>query len=483
VAVVDSLFAHARGTPDKAALIHNGRAVSYLEFAARIAEMRRLLEAADIRRDRVAVLCIGVLPDVWIIGLALRSLGVTTVCGRSTSDIDRLGLGQVTVISTVAESWPGLAAAAERAGRPLILAPSSVGAAALRVASDPPPQVEPGGHILLTSGTTGAYKKVLVSPGREAGNVATRAEVLGVSGRSVMALFDFGGWTAYGYQWPVCVWTLGGTVAFHQGPERWRGLAAPGLTHIMGHPQLLADLLDAPAEAVLRNDDAMLLVGAGVLSLAQWRAARERITHDVRALVGSTEAGNFTLTRIETPEDLAWHRVLPSCQLQVVDDDDQVLPAGRTGVVRVRTTGVEAYLDDPETSRAFFRGGWFYPGDLGMLRDDGRLSLRGRVTDVINVMGDKLAATPIETALRDALGARDVCVFSAAGEDGEAVHVAVQPGRAVTPDALRAALAAALPGVAEVLVHTVRDFPRNHMGKIERVALKAQLLPGRAGAA
>lgn len=91
-------------------------------------------------------------------------------------------------------------------------------------------------------------------------------------------------------------------------------------------------------------------------------------------------------------------------------------------------------------------------------------------------MGDKIAAAPIEAALRDALGARDVCVFSAPGADGEAVHVAVQPGRTISPDDLRAALAVALPGIAQVRVHAVEAFPRNHIGKIERAALKAQLL-------
>jgi long-chain acyl-CoA synthetase len=245
----------------------------------------------------------------------------------------------------------------------------------------------------------------------------------------------------------------------------------------MTQPQLLAELLAAPPGALPHDDAIMLIVGAGLMTQAQWRAARERLTSDVRALVGSTEAGSITLTPIEAPQDLAWHQVIPGCELQVVDEQDQPLPAGRMGAVRVRQNGVDGYLGDPATSRDFFRDGWFYPGDLGILRDDGRLSLQGRVTDVINVMGDKIGVAPIEAALQEALGAQAVCVFSAPGADGEEVHVAIHPGVPVTPDALRAALAAALPGLAQVRVHPVQGFPRNHLGKIERGTLKAQLFP------
>jgi acyl-coenzyme A synthetase/AMP-(fatty) acid ligase len=240
---------------------------------------------------------------------------------------------------------------------------------------------------------------------------------------------------------------------------------------------MLALILLAPEEVTLRNDAMTLIVGAGVLSQADWRAARERLTRDVRTGYGSTEAGPCALTRVETPQDLVWHQIYPAFQVQVVDDQHQPLPAGRSGAVRVRTSGIDGYLGDEETTRAFFRDGFFYPGDLGVLREDGRLQIQGRVTDVINVMGDKLATTPIETALQEALGAKAVCVFSAPGEGGEeAVHVAVQPGGPVGPEALKAALLAALPRVRAAHVHAVTDFPRNHMGKIDRVALKAQLL-------
>jgi acyl-coenzyme A synthetase/AMP-(fatty) acid ligase len=476
MAVVDSILAHARAAPDKAALTHNGRVFSYRELAARIARARSFLRGQGVGAERVAIICIRALPDAWSIGLALRSLGVTTVNGRSPEDVERLGLEAASVVSMAAEPWPGLAEAAARAGAPLALAPRDLFAGAAEAATPDFAPAPPGGHILLTSGTTGAYKKVLIDAADEARNAPARAALLGLTGDSVIDVFDFGGWTAFGYQWPVCAWSLGAGVVTHQGPERWRSLTTPGLTHALVQPQLLAELLATPQAVDLRNDAVTLIVGAGVLSSAQWRGARERLTGDVRNLLGSTEVGSFALTRIETAEDLAWHRIAPPFEVQAVDEHDRPAPTGTQGIVRIRTTGVEGYLGDPEASGAFFRNGFFYPGDLGVVRQDGRLSLQGRITDLINVMGDKIATLPIERALQEALGAQAVCVFSAAGEDGEAVHVAIQPGRPITPFELRAALTAALPGLAQVRVHAVKAFPRNHMGKIERAALKAQLL-------
>src|SRR5271169_558058 len=77
----------------------------------------------------------------------------------------------------------------------------------------------------------------------------------------------------------------------------------------------------------------------------------------------------------------------------------------------LRRNDATRLLDDEVATRAFFYDGYFYPGDLGMFGHDGRLSLRGRASDVINVLGDKIATDPIERALQDRLGAEGVCIL------------------------------------------------------------------------
>jgi acyl-coenzyme A synthetase/AMP-(fatty) acid ligase len=241
------------------------------------------------------------------------------------------------------------------------------------------------------------------------------------------------------------------------------------------HPELLARLLTAPPEIQIHNDAMNLVVIAGVLPEAQWLAARERLTTDVRTTLGSTEAGCCAVTRIETREHLTWHRLHRPEQVEVIAEDHRPAPVGQIGQMRVRMNRSASYLGDPDATSLFFRDGYFYPGDLAVMREDGRLALRGRVTDVINVLGSKYAALPIEIALQEQLRAQAVHVFSHPGQDGEEVHVVIQPGPLITPGALKTALLESLPRIDHVRVHRVKSFPRNNMGKIERAVLKAQL--------
>ncbi len=102
-----------------------------------------------------------------------------------------------------------------------------------------------------------------------------------------------------------------------------------------------------------------LVVTAGPLPRALADEARARLTPRIYTHYASTEGGPVTLTRIEQPEDLRWHRILPSCEVQIVDDSGHLLPAGQEGLVRVRPMeGVTGYLDDADASRTFFRGGF-----------------------------------------------------------------------------------------------------------------------------
>ena len=384
----------------------------------------------------MAVLCIHAPLEAWIVGLALRGLGVTTVHGHAVEDIGRLGLGAVGVVSNEveAEAWPGLAQAATAAGAPVTLVPAAnyLRAAAVKIGKvAATAAVPPGGHILLTSGTTGSYKKVLIDAAVEARNVKLRGDFFALSSASVVNMFNIGGWTGVGYHLPVCAWGLGGTAVIHYGPELWRSLTAPGLTIAFATPQLLAHLLATPSEIQIRNDALMLIVAGGALSQALWRGARERLTDDVRTCFGATETGPVALTPIRTADDLIWYRIAPARRVEVVDEYDKPLPADTTGNLRIRTTGVDGYLNNPAATQAFFRDGFFYSGDLGILRDDGRLSLRGRVSDVINVIGGKDRRGADRGRAAGSAGRRGGLIFSHPGRRGEEVQVVLQPGRAM----------------------------------------------------
>jgi acyl-coenzyme A synthetase/AMP-(fatty) acid ligase len=293
--------------------------------------------------------------------------------------------------------------------------------------------------------------------------------------------FNFGLWTAAAYGSSILIWIYGQTVVIHQGPDPHRSLSLPGLAYAVTTPALLARIMGAPPGSFPRNDDLQLSVLGGALSATLYNQVRARLTHKITTSVGSTEAGTWAVTEVESIGDLKWHKLTPGREVEVVDDHDRPLPAGALGQVRVkREDGADSYVGDPAATAAFFRGDFFYPGDLGVLDGKGRLALYGRVTDVLNVMGDKLPAAPIEQALEEALGVSAVCALSEQDADqAEALHIVIETPGPIEDARLRAASDAHLRGFPHAHFHFIDALPRNAMGKIERLTLKRRLIERR----
>jgi acyl-coenzyme A synthetase/AMP-(fatty) acid ligase len=473
------IHAHALQRPDTTAIVFNDRQVSYREFAALIGICRRQLVAEGLTgANGVAVVAIPSLKG-WIAGLALRGLGLTTLSAPSLAAAGSLGLRDIRCVVAVAgECWPGLdRLCADRGWRLIILPDPSVSSTWQDVTLEAPDwPVEPGGRILLTSGTTGAFKKSLFDP---IGHAAAphRLYVFGFSDRSLVNAMHLGAWTAIGYNVPANTWALGGAVLLSDGSQPYASFQHPGITHAFAMPQFLGELLQRPPNEIRYNEKLQLIVTAGALSRSQFEAARARLTNHIYTSVGSTEAGVFTLTRIEQPDDLQWHRVVPECEVQIVDDAGQVLPSGQRGHIRVRVAdGAIGYLGDEAATREFFHDGYFYPGDLGVFRSDGRLALHGRTTDVLNVQGNKVAPAPIEERLVDVCGVAAACLLSSrSGEGEEIVHVVLQSTARVPESELTAVLTKLVPVSFRAQVHYVEALPRNHMGKIQRDVLRQRL--------
>jgi long-subunit acyl-CoA synthetase (AMP-forming) len=67
----------------------------------------------------------------------------------------------------------------------------------------------------------------------------------------------------------------------------------------------------------------------------------------------------------------------------------QLAARNEEGEIVIRSPSLmSAYLDSPlETSQTLDGEGWLYSGDLGFLDDHGRLSITGRLKEIIMVKG------------------------------------------------------------------------------------------------
>ena len=459
-------------------MIYNGQPWSYRLFAQSIALARGYFVRRGFVGPGYALLAVRHLLDFWIISLALRSVGLTTaampsaVALRNWRDLPNVRA----VITSPGETWTDLASICSEQGLrllPVLLAGET--ALGLEAFEAPCP---PGGHILATSGTTGSHKKVLISPAIDADCMRRDAELLGLTQDTVYCLFSFAAWTGPGYKLAVSPWSVGGAVVIEQDRETFRALSRPGITHAVLVPSMLADILAAPVGAFPRNDTMQLAVGGAVMTQTQIDQVKSRITPRLFNWFGSTEVGAIAFTPLATPDDYKWHRLVPDRVVEIVDEADRPLPTGKIGRLRVDAAGgPTGYLHNEAATRAFFRDDFFYTGDLAVVRSDGRMALQGRVTDVINMQGQKISPAPVEEWLADLFGVSGVCLFAMPNDSGEEdICVVIETSTQIDSERLIAAINQKFPGDHRVRVSYVANLPRNEMGKVSRQEVRTKAI-------
>jgi acyl-CoA synthetase (AMP-forming)/AMP-acid ligase II len=474
-----NIFHHAQSTPQKTAILYRDYRISYGEFAYWIATARQFLGQQELRPGSVAVMVsVPCRLDAWALDFALRSLGLHTIAVRTPDDLHELNLRNVgCVITTLPEQSMPIPVGDDGYRLIRIPQPLYLGQRAGAVPESPHTTHPEGGHMMLTSGTTGARKKVMISAGSLAIRTMRQGDIYGISEDSVVHIFDFAMWTGAGYKLPFSVWDRGAAIIFHQNENPHLSLRVDRITHAIISPARLMDVLNAPAGEIPYHPEMLLSAAGAPLTQSLADAARAQLTPNIHASLASTEVGIWGLTRIDSPDDLRAHKIHPSIAVQVVDDGDRPLPRGQVGVIRVQAAdGVSGYLDDEAASRKIFRQGFFYPGDLGEFREDDRLVLHGRTSSVILVRGNKFMAEPIESRLQEALGVDAVCLISMSGEGAnDELHVVVQSRPGIGAADVSAAMTQVCPGAPGTRIHFVQQMSRNDMGKIDRISLRRHI--------
>ncbi|HXQ14412.1 MAG TPA: AMP-binding protein [Caulobacteraceae bacterium] len=465
--IVNQIYRWAREQPGKTALICNHRRVDYATLARAIEATRVFLEGQALPASTVAAFVSPNMFDAWMFVMAARTLGLTTIVVETPAQAEALMLRNVSCLVAPQRQQVNLHTG-DLAGVRRVVIPEEIYVGVN--AGDPPrplPERPLGGHILYTSGTTGAYKKLLVDGAAEDQRNAERARISGITGDTLFHALFFGLWTGVGFKTTSAVWRVGGGVVIDQTPERNANFLAYPITFTQTTPATLREILDARDLAAGPVEGLLLRCGGGFVPESLARAAVARISRNFLVGFSSTEMANSLMqSPFETTEDLVWLRPTGEDRVQVVHDDGVECPAGVEGLLRVRigegdSTG---YLDDEWATAQFFRDGFFYPGDMAVRRADGRIRVLGRSADVINVNGVKYAVGPIEERLQRSLGVEEVCLFTGLSESGvEELVVAIQSKRDHDDAEVKQALGASSL-FERIRVETFREFPRTTAG-------------------
>ena len=172
-------------------------------------------------------------------------------------------------------------------------------------------------------------------------------------------------------------------------------------------------------------------------------------------------------------------RACLNVETRVVTADGTPCAPGEIGEIVHRSPHVIlGYLDDPERSAEAFRGGWFHSGDLGVVDDEGYLTVVDRIKDMIKTGGENVASREVEEALYEHEGVAEVAVVGISHATWIEAVVAIvvpRPGAAVDVADLRTHARARLaPFKVPKAFALVEALPKNASGKLLKRDLRDQ---------
>jgi acyl-CoA synthetase len=143
------------------------------------------------------------------------------------------------------------------------------------------------------------------------------------------------------------------------------------------------------------------------------------------------------------------------------------------------------YTDPEMTAKAFDDDGWYRTGDVGVLDDDGYLTITDRKADVIIRGGENISALEVEEVLLTMPSVVEAVVVAAPDErlgERAAAVLRVRDGHDMpTLDDVRRHFKAS--GVAiqkwPEELHRVDDYPRTASGKVQKFLVRQDIAAGR----
>jgi malonyl-CoA/methylmalonyl-CoA synthetase len=334
--------------------------------------------------------------------------------------------------------------------------------------------------ILYTSGTTGRSKGAMLSHGNLSANALTLKDYWRWQAGDVL-LHALPIYHVHGLFVALHGALLNGsTILFHRSFDPTAVIRdLPRATVMMGVPTFYTRLLAHPGfTAEVAANVRLFISGSAPLLESTFAEFEQRTGQRILERYGMTETGMITSNPYEGDRIAgAVGYALPGEEVRICDADGREVPVGEPGVLEVRGPNVFAgYWQMPgKTASEFREGGWFITGDVATKAPDGRVSLVGRVKDLIISGGLNIYPKEIELLLDALPGVGESAVIGVPHPDfGEGVvAVATRNGSGVDEAEALAALSDSLARFKQPKrILFVDQLPRNAMGKVQKAALR-----------
>lgn len=173
----------------------------------------------------------------------------------------------------------------------------------------------------------------------------------------------------------------------------------------------------------------------------------------------------------------------PWTEVEIVNELDEPVPVGEVGELVVRTREPWAlnvgYYKMPEATAAAWRNGWFHTGDAFRRDEDGWYYFVDRMRDTIRRRGENISSFEVENAVLeypDVVDCAAVGIRTPLGDDEVLAAVIVRDPASFDPAALIEFLTPRMPAfMVPRYVEVMEDFPRNETtGRVRKHELRAR---------
>ena len=191
------------------------------------------------------------------------------------------------------------------------------------------------------------------------------------------------------------------------------------ITRITAAPTVVADLVQEAREQNVSLDTLEFLGAGGAKRPAAQVGVEKKALPlaDIASGYGMTETNALGLgisgdEYVEKPE-LAGRLYPPLQEIKIVDDNDVPLPNGQLGEICLKSpANMRCYFNKKKETEAVLKDGWMHTGDLGILDDQGLVTIVDRKKNIIIRGGENISCLEVEGALQKFPGVIESVVFS-----------------------------------------------------------------------
>lgn len=337
--------------------------------------------------------------------------------------------------------------------------------------------------VTASSGTSGLAKLCEWPEGAQVFMSRVLRERMAITGDDITGIFAPMSGAAGLMMWMVS-WTVPCATAF---PDDYKPstlldlVAESGITVGTTVPVILARLAREPLGSRDLSSLRLMRVGTAAADIGAARTFEDRTGCHVVIASGAMECPGFGHANVTEPKEIRLDGSvglpLDGCRLRIEDEGGNILPAGTSGELKVSAPfSSSGYWKDPATTADVWSGGWYATGDIGVLDENGRLNLLGRIKDTINRSGHKILPVEVEHEIARHPDVLECAVVAAPDREYGQVpwaFVQMRSGCAIDADALANSIRTS--GLASYKIPAriieVAQFPRIGDNKIDKKAL------------